>query len=218
MSGGDTRGEGAPAPETAFSPGAVVIPGAWAPRLQKRAHAEQWSRPAPGPVFRVARTSLDQQPEAVEPSRHLAHVPSFARHPLVFLTAVTHHRQPLLATQAAFDVFTETWRRSAEIDGWFVGDYLLMPDHVHLFARGAHDAKPLAAWVGSWKSLTSRKLKHAAGLTPPLWQADYFDRYLRSQENYRAKWDYVALNPVRKGLCARACDWPWKGCLHEFNR
>jgi REP element-mobilizing transposase RayT len=69
----------------------------------------------------------------------------FARRPLVFLTAVTEKRRPLLAGQAVFDTLTEIWRRSGEIDGWFVGDYLVMPDHEHLFAQGAVDAKPMAA-------------------------------------------------------------------------
>ena len=150
--------------------------------------------------------------------RHLAHVPSFARYPLVFLTVVSNQRKTLLATQTAFDALTAIWSRAAEIDGWFVGDYLIMPDHVHRFAKGSPDATPLADWVGSWKSLSSRQLKPLLKLTGALWQPDYFDRFLRTQESYREKWDYVALNPVRKGLCKRPEDWPWKGRLHEFDR
>jgi putative transposase len=137
---------------------------------------------------------------------------------LVFLTAVTSQRRPLLASQGAFQILTEIWRSSGDLDGWYVGDYLLMPDHVHLFARGAIDAKPLASWVGSWKSVSSRRLKVTIGANPPIWQADYFDRFLRSRESYRDKWDYVALNPVRKKLCERPEDWPWKGRLNVFDR
>lgn len=154
----------------------------------------------------------------MQTNRHLAHVLPFARRPLVFLTAVTRRRAPVLASQTAFTVLTEIWRRSADIDGWFVGDYLLMPDHVHLFAKGAIDAKPLAAWVASWKSLSSRRLKAAAGITPPLWQPDYFDRFLRTDESYRAKWDYVAWNPVRKQFCQHPDGWPWKGRLFDIER
>lgn len=135
----------------------------------------------------------------------------------MFLTVVTKHRQPVLATRIVFDVLTHIWRQSAEIDGWFVGDYLLMPDHVHLFAKGALEAKSLAAWVGSWKSLSSRRLKNRPGLAPPLWQADYFDRFLRTGESYRAKSDYVAFNPVRQQLCQEPHEWSWKGRLFEID-
>jgi len=92
-----------------------------------------------------------------------------------------------------------------------------MPDHVHLFARAATDAKPLAQWVETWKSLSSRQLKTQLGLEPPLWQRDYFDRFLRSADNYSEKWDYVAMNPVRKKLCEKPDDWPWKGRLNELR-
>jgi putative transposase len=154
---------------------------------------------------------------SVQKYRRLAHVLPFSRRPLVFLTAVADQRRPLLAAHAVFDCLTEIWRRSAEMDGWYVGDYLLMPDHVHLFAKGVLGAKSLAAWVGSWKSISSRRLNGQAGISPPLWQPDYFDRFLRSDESYRSKWDYVALNPVRKGLCQRPDQWPWKGRLFEID-
>jgi putative transposase len=78
---------------------------------------------------------------------HLPHLKPFTAQPIVFLTTVISSRRPLLANKTAFETLTAIWQRSPNIDGWFVGDYLLMPDHVHLFARAALDAKPLAAWM-----------------------------------------------------------------------
>ena len=43
---------------------------------------------------------------------------------------------------------------------------------------------------------------------PPIWQRDYFDRFLRTRESDSAKWDYVFNNPVRAKLTERAEDWP----------
>jgi putative transposase len=94
--------------------------------------------------------------------------------------------------------------------------HLLMPDHVHLFARAALDGKPLGAWIETWKSISARQLKIPLSFVPPLWQQDYFDQFVRSAWSYREKWDYVAMNPVRKNLCARAEDWPWRGRLHDL--
>lgn len=149
--------------------------------------------------------------------RRLPHVDSFARRPILFLTVVSHLRRPCLANQHAFNILTQIWRNSPAIDGWFVGDYLLMPDHVHLFARAGEGAKPLARWLQTWKSLSSRQLTPQLQIEPPFWQRDYFDRFLRTTEDYAKKWDYVSLNPVRQKLCATAMDWPWKGQLHEMR-
>ena len=75
-----------------------------------------------------------------------------------------------------------------------------MPDHVHFFARRATIAQPMAKWMQMWKSVSSRKLAAALEITPPIWQPDYFDRYLRSRENYGQKWNYVEQNALRAGL------------------
>ena len=145
------------------------------------------------------------------------HLRPFARQPIVFLTVVTAQRRPLLANQTACAILANLWGQSAGIDGWFVGDYLLMPDHVHLFARAALDCKPLAVWMKSWKSVSARRLRSLAEADGPFWQRDYFDRFLRSADNYSEKWDYVAMNPVREALCARPEDWPWRGRLFDLQ-
>jgi len=49
-------------------------------------------------------------------------------------------------------------KRSAEGDAWWVGHYILMPDHVHFFARRAIDARYMASWMQMWKSVSSRQL------------------------------------------------------------
>lgn len=148
---------------------------------------------------------------------HLPHLRPFAAQPIILLTAVSHDRQPVLANPTAFEILTAIWQRSPELDGWFVGDFLLMPDHVHLFARAAKDAKSLAHWIETWKSISSRQLKSRMQIAPPLWQRDYFDRFLRTADNYTEKWNYVATNPVRKGLCTNPEDWPWRGRLFDLK-
>jgi putative transposase len=130
---------------------------------------------------------------------------------------VTHQRRQCLACRATLEILSSLWQRSQDLDGWFIGDFLLMPDHVHLFARAAYDAKPLSKWMEMWKSVSSRLHKTQLGLELPLWQRDYFDRFLRSADNYSLKWDYVALNPVRKRLCGNPEDWPWKGRLNDLK-
>src|SRR5688500_4208621 len=110
----------------------------------------------------------------------LPHLQAFAKEPLIFFTACTVDRREVLANNAVLGILVEIWRRSAELDGWFVGRFVVMPDHVHFFARPARDAKTRAEWVKTWKSISSRQIAAAFGISPPVWQRDYFDHFLRS--------------------------------------
>jgi len=100
---------------------------------------------------------------------HLAHLPSFTDSPIVFFTVTTQGRCGVLGNRTAHDILRGIWERSALDDGWYVGDYVLMPDHVHLFARSASEAKPMATWIKLWKSVSSRRLVKALSLNPPVW-------------------------------------------------
>jgi len=147
----------------------------------------------------------------------LPHLQPFSREPLYFLTASTANRRPVLANSTAFETLREIWRRSANIDGWFVGRFVVMPDHVHLFARATQESKPCPQWVKSWKSISSRQIAAVLKIEPPIWQRDYFDRFIRSADSYSEKWDYVRNNPVRKEFVVRPEDWQWQGVIHDLS-
>ena len=151
------------------------------------------------------------------PNRHLAHLSPFTDSSMVFLTVTLHNRRRVLDCSTAHEVLRGLWDRSATHDGWFVGDYLLMPDHVHFFARAALESRSMSEWVQMWKSVSSRQFIKTLGLKAPVWQEDYFDRYLRNGESYADKWLYVEQNPVRAGLVGSPEEWPYKGRIHELR-
>jgi putative transposase len=147
----------------------------------------------------------------VKRRRHLAHADSFRENPIVFLTTCTAKRRKLLARSEVRELLRGIWERSAKYNGWWVGHYILMPDHLHSFARPEVDASPTANWVQMWKGVSSRCIAGISALMPPIWQADYFDRYLRSAESNSEKWQYVADNAVRAGLVSDAKRGPIAG-------
>ncbi len=148
---------------------------------------------------------------------HLAHIAPFDAEPVVYFTVVVAGRRPVLACPDAHEVLRGVWERSAPQNGWWVGDYLLMPDHVHFFARAGRIADPMKRWVQMWKSVSARNLLRRFAGKSPFWQEDYFDRYLRTEETYSEKWFYVEANPVRAGLVARPEDWPFRGRIHDLR-
>ena len=92
-----------------------------------------------------------------------------------------------------------------------------MPDHVHLFVPPSRQANPIETWVQMWKSVSARVLIRAFSVTAPVWQEDYFDRYLRSTESYVQKWEYVRHNPVRAGLITKPEEWTYSGRIYELS-
>jgi putative transposase len=147
----------------------------------------------------------------------MAHLPSFRRQPIVFLTAATFDRRRLLDNPQSHRILREIWERSAERNGWHVGDYVLMPDHLHFFAQPGSSSDLMRDWVKTWKSVSARQIMTANGIGAPVWQDDYFDRYLRSTESYAQKWEYVRNNPVRAGLVVRREDWPYQGRIFSLE-
>src|ERR1700732_445539 len=126
-------------------------------------------------------------PDRPVPHRHLAHVASFRDSPIVFFTACTAQRRKLLTCSQCHEILRTIWELSPAHDGWWVGHYILMPDHVHFFARPEMDALGMAGWVQMWKSVSSRRIAAALEINQPIWQADYFDRYFLSSENSLGK-------------------------------
>jgi putative transposase len=126
-------------------------------------------------------------PRHPTPFRHLAHVASFRDNPIIFFTTCTYKRRKMLASSQCHKILHDIWQHSAEHHGWWVGNYVIMPDHVHFFARPEIRAQRMTDWVEMWKSVSSRRIAAALSIKPSIWQPEYFDRYLRSSENYAEK-------------------------------
>jgi len=67
----------------------------------------------------------------------------FTRHPLYFVTACTKDRKPILANAKVHEDFRK-FCETGLTRGVFVGKYVLMPEHLHLFvAFGEKDESAL---------------------------------------------------------------------------
>ena len=125
----------------------------------------------------------------------------------VLLTVTTENRIPWLANPDAHHLLRETWVAAT---AWLVGDYLLMPDHIHLFCAPRDLNVTLQRWVSYWKREFSCLHLPEAGE----WLRNFWDTRLRRSENYTQKWNYVRENPVRAGLVKQPDDWPFQGRMN----
>jgi putative transposase len=91
-----------------------------------------------------------------------------------------------------------------------VGRYVILPDHVHLFAAFPIDGITLRSWIQLLRTVIGKTLLRV-GIQKPHWQEGFFDHLLRSYESYSQKWEYVRMNPVRAKLCENPKAWPYQG-------
>jgi REP-associated tyrosine transposase len=133
----------------------------------------------------------------------------FVRSPICFVTACTENRRKVLATAAIHETFLRFGQEGPAHGAW-IGEYVIMPDHVHLFVATGDQKITLSAWMKALKNTISKTLR-STGVAPPHWQKTFFDHLLRSDESYSQKWAYVRENPVRAGLVERPEAWPYMG-------
>ncbi len=185
----------------------------------------------------LGRDTLPRVRSAVPQHRPTRHTPARGVHVSlggpnwVFLTVCTEKREPWLVQASVQRSLHDIWKNTAT--AWLVSDYLLMPDHLHLFCA-PHDLKfTIERWIGFWKDQFAKKFP--AGMrccasggdsAPPYqdtqiaigkFQRGGFHHRLRDGENYHEKWLYVQENPVRAGLVAKPEDWLCQGRVHEIH-
>lgn len=130
-----------------------------------------------------------------------------------------------------------TWMHANGAQYWLHA-WVVMPNHVHVIAEPIA-GHAIGEIVGAWKSVSARtilardasreSINSAGSAAAPgcnvtcskkhhLWQADYFDRFIRNERHYHAAVEYIHQNPVKAGLVVKAEDWPWSSAIVWSNR
>ena len=83
----------------------------------------------------------------------------------VFLTVCTEKRERWLAQASVQRALHDIWQRTAT--AWLVSDYLLMPDHLHLFCAPRDLKFTIERWIGFWKDQLAKGLRKQGGAAAP---------------------------------------------------
>ena len=176
--------------------------------MAKRINNGEGERPSePGNVWWEGERPREPHPQRRKPASGVFVSPIHTT--IVFLTVCTDRRLGWLAQPVVHETLRQVW---GESEAWLVGRYVLMPDHLHMFCAPGMQSVPLDGWVRYWKRLFTLR----TSISSWRWQSHHWDTRLRRGESYAAKWQYVMLNPVRKGLVEKVEDWPYQGELNQL--
>ena len=145
-----------------------------------------------------------------------------------FVTYSCYRRRPFLTRDRS-----RLWTRDAiaaacEKHAYDLWAYVIMPEHVHLLVSPRDADYDMSRFLASVKLPVSRRAAAFVERDAPqfkrwmrhrsasgreslrFWQhGGGFDANLTSPIEVHQTIDYIHANPVRRGLCERAEDWPW---------
>ena len=130
-------------------------------------------------------------------------------HHSYFITICTDQRVAAFA-----DIEFGRWAISqlltqAEVRGFEITAYCLMPDHVHLLIRGRRQDADLKRFIISWNTRVAYRWRRHHRTA--MWQKGYYDRVLRKGDDFFGMARYILRNPVEAGLVEKAEDYPLSG-------
>jgi len=95
----------------------------------------------------------------------------------------------------------------------YIHTAVVMPDHVHLILQPTWQddgtTLTLSEILRLIRGRSAREVNQLLRRKGPVWRSESFDHQLRTEESLIQKCEYVAMNPVRRGLCASPDEWPW---------
>ncbi|MFK7737948.1 MAG: transposase [Pirellulaceae bacterium] len=81
-----------------------------------------------------------------------------------------------------------------DADRYHIGDFVVMPNHVHLLVCLIGDTD-IVSQCYSWKKFAAGKINKVLGKVGRFWQEDSFDHLVRSPEQFATIQRYIAMNP-----------------------
>ncbi len=97
--------------------------------------------------------------------------------------------------------------RQFDGNGYLLRAWCLMPNHVHVLMQVT--SLPMAESVKRWKGYTALEYNRLLGRSGAFWAPNYWDTYMRDEEQERATVRYIENNPVKARLVTLSRDWSW---------
>jgi putative transposase len=153
------------------------------------------------------------------------------------LTFSCFGRKPLLHDDRHKQILCDGIDRACRDKKFRLVAFVIMPEHVHLLVLPTSEAR-IDEFLSHVKRPTSYRLKESlkrshddllrelttlerpGKLAFRFWQeGPGYDRNLQNEKAILQAIEYVHLNPVRRGLVTKACDWKWSSAnWYESNR
>jgi putative transposase len=125
-----------------------------------------------------------------------------------FVTTNSHAGRRLLQSQRNAELLIDVLRAYVSARKFQLLDFVIMPDHIHLFISVQSDMtieKAMQLIKGRFSFL----LKKEHGYLGEVWQHGFSETRADNGESQRRYRDYIEQNPVKAGLCSSPGLYPY---------
>lgn len=135
-----------------------------------------------------------------------------------FFTVVTHQRRPYL-TEPAWPHLKLAFRSAAMRMPFRIPAIVVLPDHLHcIWSLPAGDADHSRRWQFIKASFARRLQRQDGCVSARVWEARYWEHWLRDETDFRRHLDYIHYNPVKHGHALRPADWRFSSFARYVER
>jgi REP-associated tyrosine transposase len=113
------------------------------------------------------------------------------------------------------EILIETLFHYRERSAYFLHEFVIMPDHLHLMLMPSATTS-LEKAIQLIKGGSSHQIRKARNQKMEIWQVGFRDWTIRDFADWQSKVEYIHTNPVRAKLVQRPEDWPYSSVTGRF--
>lgn len=133
-----------------------------------------------------------------------------------FVTTSTWQKMSILAKSEAANVLIVTIRGYRSQGRYFLHDFVVMPDHLHMILTPREDIS-LEKAVQLIKGASSREIGKMRTVRHPIWQSGFHEHWIRSVEDYEIHRAYLWNNPVEARLSESPGEFQYSSANGRFE-
>ncbi|HLW81282.1 MAG TPA: transposase [Candidatus Acidoferrales bacterium] len=133
-----------------------------------------------------------------------------------FVTTHTWQRRALFQKDAPAQILLAQILDCRDRGFYLLHAFVIMPDHLHLLLTPAESAS-LEKAVQMIKGGSAHRIRKELRYRSPVWQPGFHDRWIRTVEEFRARSNYIAQNPVAARIVQSALDYRWSSSCGTFR-
>ena len=127
----------------------------------------------------------------------------FVANTLYMLTGSIYEQVHRMRSPQRKAEWRDAFQGAAKIYGWQIIAWVVLDNHYHAIVQSPEHATNLSKFINSYHKLTARKWNREDGMEGRKVWWNYWDRCIRSEDDYYSRIKYVRWNPVKHGLMER---------------
>jgi REP-associated tyrosine transposase len=132
-----------------------------------------------------------------------------------FVTTKCWQGRSLFQVPEVAEILLNTLFCYRDSGAYLLHEFVIMPDHLHLMLTPNSESS-LEKAVQLIKGGSSHRIHKERGKKTEIWQVGFHDWTIRDLDDWKAKANYIYMNPVKARLCERAEEWPSSSANGKF--